>query len=439
MNKKILFGLLAFSLCSSFTSAADKAGFAELYEDAVRYAPVLNSAKFRFGMEQSRSKQVAARWLPQVSISATKSENESEDLITNVETDYDGEKYSLVARQKLYDRESKEQKSSAEFQAKSRGAEYEDAKDQLAVDLVERYFALLESQRAVTTIEAEVTALNERFRQVEKMYERKLVKITDLYEVRSRRDLAASQHIEAIKNLRLSEEYLVEIVGYRVADIKDLKSEIEFPTTENEVEYWVDQAMSNNPFVQSKTFSLQAAERDLSSKKWYMMPKVDLIYSHQRTDLGYENAQSNLRETDYIGVEVNMSLFAGGANRHRKQEAFYKREMSQQDLRLAQTTTARKVRDAYWGAKLSHAKIDATRQALDSYTKTHELMEKSYGYRTVTIADVLDALKEKFRAQLEYERARYEFVRQYIVLKKESGDLNNGDIQLVDNWLQQAL
>ena len=103
MNKNYVVGLLTVSLCSSFTYAADKAGFAELYEDAVRYAPALNSAKYRFGMERSRSKQAAARWLPQISISGSKSENDSHDLITDVETDYDGEKYALVARQKLFD------------------------------------------------------------------------------------------------------------------------------------------------------------------------------------------------------------------------------------------------------------------------------------------------------------------------------------------------
>lgn len=434
MIKKTVAALVV-SLCPAIACANNALSIADLYEDAILYAPTLNAAKYRYEMEKSRSKQSLGQWLPQVSISGSKNKNKSEE--NGRINEYDGNKVSLVARQKVFDWDAWQSKDSAALIADSRGAEFNAMQGSVVVDLVGRYFAVLEAERNVSALKLEVEALEERFRQIEGLYEKKLVKITDLFEVRSRRDLAAAQLVDADKQLRLAQEYLYEVVGYRVQSLVDLKEGVEFPEIEDDIDSWVKGALSDNANVKSVQYRLQAAEKDLSARKGFLLPKVDLIYSRQRTNLGYENSfLNNDRETSYVGLEVSMPIFSGGVNYHRNQESYYNREMTREELRQAQTEAEREVRDAYWGAKLSRAKIDATRQALDSYKKTFELMEKSYQYRTVTIADVLDAQKEMYKAQRDYETARYDFVRHFVMLKMQSGQLVEDDISTIEAWLR---
>ena len=63
-------------------------------------------------------------------------------------------------------------------------------------------------------------------------------------------------------------------------------------------------------------------------------------------------------------------------------------------------------------------------------------MQRGYELGTVTSVDLLNALRDSFQAERDLQRARYDHLRAYLVLRRESGVLTADDLLAVSNSLE---
>ncbi len=79
-------------------------------------------------------------------------------------------------------------------------------------------------------------------------------------------------------------------------------------------------------------------------------PTFDLVLSTQRSDVGYDNQTSPQRDTEYIGVDINLPLFAGGSTSARVREAWSQYYIAREEEEGGKAGSA----EAYPGGLVEH-------------------------------------------------------------------------------------
>ena len=82
--------------------------------------------------------------------------------------------------------------------------------------------------------------------------------------------------------------------------------------------------------------------------------------------------------------------------------------------------------------------IAAAKKAVSSAGKSHDAMQKGFKFGTVTVVDVLDALRDEFSYRRDYRQAQYDFAVSRLSLLKASGTLKRSDIEQIDGWLSRV-
>ena len=65
-------------------------------------------------------------------------------------------------------------------------------------------------------------------------------------------------------------------------------------------------------------------------------------------------------------------------------------------------------------------------------------MQQGFALGTVTSVDVLNALRDQYQAERELQRIRYEHIKYFLLLKRETGTLTAEDMLEVGTWLEPA-
>jgi outer membrane protein len=159
------------------------------------------------------------------------------------------------------------------------------------------------------------------------------------------------------------------------------------------------------------------------------------VYSNQSSDVGFDNQQSPERETEYIGVDINIPLYSGGSTSARVREAWATYYIAREEEEAARREVLKRTREAWLNTRSSRRRIHAAQLSVRSATKSFEAMSKSFTYGTVTAADVLEALHARTRSERDYQNALYQYITNWLALKREGGILEDTDLQQVNSWL----
>jgi outer membrane protein len=178
-----------------------------------------------------------------------------------------------------------------------------------------------------------------------------------------------------------------------------------------------------------------ATERISESRGAYM-PRVSLIVQRQDSNIGFENAPVAQNDNTYLGLDVSIPLFAGGSNRAAVSEAHSQQLIAEYQLQQEQLEASERVRNAYLQVQSSELRTAAAQKLLESTTLSATAAQRGFELGTVTNVDVLNALRDQFRAQRDLQRTRYEHVIYNLVLKRESGILTAEDMLEVGGWLE---
>ena len=66
-----------------------------------------------------------------------------------------------------------------------------------------------------------------------------------------------------------------------------------------------------------------------------------------------------------------------------------------------------------------------------------EAMQQGFNFGTVTSVDVLNALRDQlFQAERDLQRTRYDHIRYFLALKRETGTLSAEDMIEIGAWFE---
>jgi outer membrane protein len=208
------------------------------------------------------------------------------------------------------------------------------------------------------------------------------------------------------------------------------------PELEFSQQYYVDQAQERNHLILASRLAVRAAQERVSGQKGAYAPTVSFVAQRQDSDVGFDNLPIARTDNTYIGLNLSIPIYRGGTNRAAVSEALSIQNIAEYELRASELEARQRVRAAYLQLEASRTQIEAARILVESTALASEAMQQGFSLGTVTSVDVLNALKDQFRAERDLQRTRYDQIKFFLILKRETGALAAEDMIEVGEWLE---
>lgn len=407
----------------------------DFFTAAMDYSPRLRISEERWNVGTARKKSATGQLLPQINANGSISDNTQSQDPLNIANKYRGERYSVQLSQVLFNWQAFAARGAAAFAEDQAEAEYFAELGWLLTDVAEKYFNVLQTEDAVTSIRTELEAVTNQLNQIQRLYDLQSAKITDLYSAQARQAAVQSQQLNMESELALAREALRAATGLNVGPLYRLDQGIVIPAQSETIDVWLERARNSNQQIQAREYAMRAADKRVSQQRGTYMPRVSLIAQQQLSDIGFDNTHMDRTDTTYVGVDVQIPLFAGGSNRASVSEAAALRGIAENELRQTQLEIVESTRMAYLQVKSSEQRTQAAEKLLESTELSLTSMQRGFELGAVTSVDVLNAMRDRFQAERDLQRTRYEHIKFSLLLKREAGTLSGDDLIDVGSWL----
>ncbi|HWK55595.1 MAG TPA: TolC family outer membrane protein [Hyphomicrobiales bacterium] len=399
----------------------------DFFAAIINNSPELRIARERWNIGTARKDQSTGQLLPQVNANANYSDNER-TTTGEPRTSYTGERYGVGVSQVLFNWQAFQARKQASLLENQSEAQYFATLSLLLADVADQYLQVLQAEDALRSVNSELEAMNNQVNQIQSLYDLQLARITDLYEAQARLAAIQADKVTLESEVTIRRESLRAASGIDVGALRRLPDTIEIPPLDGALEEWLARARDNNKELEASEYALQAAEKQVSAVRGVQLPRVSLVYQYQSSDVGYDNTHQNKTDTNYVGVDFSVPLFTGGSNRARVREAYSMRNIAESELQRARMDLLNNTRIAFFQVRSGESRIRAAQVLADSTSTSHEAMQRGFELGTVTTVDVLNALRDEFRAERDLQQARYDHIRAQLPLRREAGSLSGDDL-----------
>lgn len=439
MSKPLTCISLSIALASPMAGAED---LLDVYRLAQQSDPTLRAAEAGYQAALQAKPQAKAPLKPQINASAGIEKHDQTFADTDPNTSaffrdskFTRKNYGLRLDQTLYNRALTQQLKQANAQVSKADAEVISARQSQILNVAESYFNALAAIDNMAFVEAEKTAIARQLTQSQQRFEVGLIAITDVKEAQAQYDLAVAQEIDAKNQYNIAMENLQVLIGHLPTDLQPLSNTFK-PVAPNpeSIEKWVSIALENSLSLRAAQRQLEIAKAEVARQGAGHLPTLGLKAEHgvQDDDSGFNQGES---ADTVIGLELNLPIYNGGLVKSRTKQARLNHQQAIQQAELQRRETIRQTRAAYLNTVAGISRVKALEQALASTRSAHETAEAGFEVGTRTAVDVLLALRETYRAQRDYARARYDTILQTFRLKQAAGTLSEADITETNNWL----
>ncbi|THD04805.1 hypothetical protein B1810_04885 [Panacagrimonas perspica] len=314
-------------------------------------------------------------------------------------------------------------------------ARYQAAAQGLILRTTEIYFGVLSADDNLRFARTEKSALERQLDQAQRRFDVGLSAITDVQEAQARYDLTVAQEIAFEQQLSSAREALREITGPGEFGTATLQDEIplRLPNPAS-VDPWLATARNSNLDLVAARLQADIAAKGVDVARAGHLPTVGAQAQYQNTDAQGARFSGDL-DTETLGVQVKLPIFAGLATRSRVNEARATREQVQAQQEGTLRAVERNVRDTWLGVQSGAARVKALKQAVVSSTTALEASQTGLEVGTRTSVDVLNAQSALYSAQRDHARARYDYLLAILRLKAAAGTLGGDDLAEIDALL----
>jgi outer membrane protein len=428
--------LVAAVLTMGFVASSQAVDLKSVFEQALTNDPQL-AAELASANASAQTQGLAGQAvMPTISLSVEQGTQTIE--VAGNETDYEQSSYGVTLSQPLLAPESWFSYAAASASTDSAELSARKAEQDVVVRVAESYFNVLRANAGLAAAKATEAAVKRQLEQTQQRFKVGLIAITDVHEAQAQYDSATVDLITAETQLDIAYESLAVLTGERHDRINPLKEEIALvsPTPADRT-HWEQKALGQNLDVLIAQKDELSAQRNHKSKISSHLPSVNLVGTYGVSESeSFQNPTGPETTATYVGVQVSMPLFAGGATWAGQKQAYYQRQAAEKGLEAAQRGTVVNVRNQYRMLEADIARVKARKQAMTSAQSAMEATQTGYEVGTRNIVEVLTAQRGVFGAQLNYANARYDYVINLLKFRQTVGELSAADIDEVNNWLQ---
>jgi outer membrane protein len=437
MRKTAIATLLAGAFMSINAYAID---LLQVYREALANDAVYASARATLTAGQERAVQGRAGLLPQIgaggSYNRTNLDLDAGGISTGRNFNTNG--YSVTLSQPLFRAANWEQYQQGKLSVAVSEAQFAQAQQDLIVRVSQAYFDVLASQDALASVQAQKSAITEQLASAKRNFEVGTATITDTHEAQARYDLVIAQEFAGQNDLEIKRTALQQIIGKSPGGLATLRPGVKLSGPEPAViDNWVQSAEQQNYGVIGQQLALEIAQREIKRNRAGHYPTLDLVASrnHSNQTGSLTSPVGSVSDTNVIGVQWNIPLFAGFAVESRVREAIALEDRTRSDLENARRVAAQGARQAFLGVNSGLAQVRALEAAEISSQSALESNRLGYQVGVRINIDVLNAQQQLYSTRRDLARARYDTIVNGLRLKSAAGVLKEEDLAVVNSLL----
>ena len=433
---------LLLSVCfSSFAlsqvSAPQTLSLTQAYELARTNATDIALARYRVDGSEAQRDVARGQILPQLSLFGQWSKNRVDyDLgVLSREEDYPGKRYGLQVKQSLLNVSAGLEISRFNQLYRQTQQELSVAEADLLTKLVEAFLSVLLADSQLVQFQDELAALESQLEVAQALYDSSLIPVMEVLETQTRVDTLRADVISARGEAAVSRESLIALTGQRGQDPLGVLETFSLLSRFSSPEDVASVAITNSPRIEAAESAMEAARSAVQRERGSWVPVIDLTYSYQYSDVGFDNLSSPPRDTSTIAVGFNYPLFEGGAGAARLRGAWAEYYSTQTELEAVKRDLELRARSSWLNLQASSERLLATRQAVKSAEVNVDAMQKATKAGTARPTDVLLALAQKTLARRNADEAKFLFAAGWLEVELVAG----GDPMALVTSLSRAL
>ncbi len=411
----------------------------EIYQQAQQSDPNVKTARLQIGVGKAQYWQAGGALLPQINATANLSLNDRRDLRTKAENAFTGERYTVSLTQSLIDVPKVLNWMRSDKVVEQYVQANEEAEQILMQTTVERYFTILAAQDTLLLLDNEIAITEKQGQQLQRQFEKQLVKITDVYEMEAKSDLLKADRVDASTQLDVARQGLTELTGKTIDDLDGLRDDVNFVTLSGSLAQREIQARAFNAGLKAQEIAIEAADYEVWGVQSQHLPVVDFQLNYYQSNTGFDNAQSTETGTQVAAINIVLPLFSGGSTLARADEASKNREINRQKHIAILRGVIKETREAFLKTNASVRRIEAASKAISSAVKASEAMQKGFRYGVQTMSDVLFSQQRLFEARKNLLAVRYAYVTNWIRFQKVTGMMTTATLETINQWLTTRL
>ncbi len=441
MNK---FKLKQLVVCLILTQASNaySEDLMTIYHQAVEADPEAKAAAINVEITKEQTQEALGQMLPQISGSANWSKNSQDNGRPSTKnypnpSNYTGTRYYVSLNQTIFDFGKFWNWRRANTVEEQYSAENMAAQHTLMNKVVEKYFGVLEAEDQLYFYQTEKNAMAKRLEQMQKQFEKQLVKVTDVYEVEARLDQLKASEIEAETIVVTAKESLKELTNTPFSDLYKLKENVDYKPLDGHLEQWIEVAKSENPSLAAQLKAIEAAHDNVTVQKSKFLPEVDLQLNYYDTNTGYQSSNLGTQYATQVGaINLTVPIFDGGVSIHQLFESEHKLALAKNENESKVRALIKETSDSFLSSNASVRRIAASEKALASAAKSREANEHGFKLGVKTVTDILNAQQEEFKAKRELSQAKYAYIKNRARFMRSVGMITEQNLVEVNNWLQ---
>ncbi len=411
----------------------------DAYDSALYNDPTFQTATFDYQASQQEKDIGLAGLLPQIGASGrygSTRQLSGRDLDGNNEdarTTTSG--LSLSARQVLYDRAKAAYYAQSKARSQLGEAIYDDAFQELFPRVVEAYFEVARQENELSLSIQQKIAIEGLVKQTRRLFEVGDGTITDTEEAQARLDLVKAQEIEARARLQAAMHALAGRTGVPIAAIRAMDEELPGAPPlgdEEDLTFWQQQAHLAAPRLSARRDSVTVAEAELRAQKAGHYPQLALVGELNHTDRDDLAEDYRRQSTSYLGLSLDVPLYAGGGVSASSRKSQYALSSAQAQLDDEARQISEDIERNYLGVVSGFARSKALQTAVHSNERALKSAEKGYQAGERSTVDILNAQQTLFTARRDLLNSKLLMLQSLVSLHARSGLMHRGILQQVE-------
>src|SRR5450830_177499 len=414
----------------------------QVYEQALRNDPVfLGALKERDAGQENRAIGRAGP-LPKISYNYNQGRNDSRATYLsergNAHEDrhYTSSGSTLMLQQPLIDYEAYANYRKGVAQALFADETFRGKSQELLVRVLTYYTKALFAEDQIEIAQARKKAYEEQFQQNEHLFRQDEGTRTDILEAESRFEQATAEEIEARNEQDAALRELGALIGVASVDVSELAPLAQtfqsFPLEPANFDTWHAMALENNPTLASQRQALDVAHYEVERNRAGHLPKLNAYASVRKSESDSGNTYNQRYDTNTIGFEVNVPLFAGGGVSASVRQASANMEQAEYELDGKTRETLIELRRQFSACLSGVSKLRAYQKALSSAEALVVSTKQSIlGGERVNL-DALNAEQQLYSTRRDLAQARYDYLMAWTKLHYYAGTLRDTDLAQVD-------
>lgn len=303
------------------------------------------------------------------------------------------------------------------------------------LQVAQAYLQVSQAQAQQALLDAEVAALQRQHAAAQARYQQGVVARMDVSETRAQLQAAQANRIAAQNNLLSARQNLSLLTGGLDGHLAQLSPKVRFPTLDvGSAAHWWRVAEQANPQLQAARRQLVAAQASVDVARQADAPQLDAV-GRLSTAHTHPQGLASSGQNAAVGLELNLPLWNGGQARLQTRQLQFQQDAARHRLDATRQQLRTRITAALAALASDQAQISAREQAVASSDEVSRATQAGQALGMRTLLDVLQARRNALAARQQLSDARHQYVIDYLQLHQLTGQLNQGILMQVNQWL----